>query len=76
MPLDYVVPLVWSSPMQPSPVRGSCFITLGSLLPFCVRLSVGAGMAVDAACHASGLMGKNDRNLQLIMSRSEMFVSR
>lgn len=34
------------------------------------------GMAVASVCHASGLMGKNGRNLQLIMPCLEMFVSR
>lgn len=54
------------------------FIKIDLVLP----LSVGAGMVevevvvVASACRASGLMGKNDRNLQLIMPRSEMFVSR
>ncbi|KAK7882328.1 hypothetical protein WMY93_028502 [Mugilogobius chulae] len=74
------VQILWSLVVSSCPVQphlyGSCFITPGSLLPFCVSPSAGAGMAVAAACHASGLMGKNDRNLQLIMPRSEMFVSR
>lgn len=48
--------------------RSSCVSRAG--------LSTGAHMAMAAACRASGLMGKNDRNLQLIMPRSEMFVSR
>ena len=52
------------------------FIRTDLVLPMCVRLSAGARMVVASACHASGLMGKNDRNLQLIMPGLEMFVSR
>lgn len=51
-------------------------LSRASLCCHYVRANVGANMAVAAACPASGLMGRNDRNLELIMQGLEMFVSR